>query len=134
MRICVFLISFSLLAVFLQLAAADESLHSSLALSMEQARSVEAIQAEYRRTFSAKREVFNRESRKLRRARLAKDSAAIAQQEPVVAGLQNELRRIRESENDAIRKVLTPEQQKKFEAVLVQRRAQHGPSRDERLL
>jgi Spy/CpxP family protein refolding chaperone len=134
MRICVFLITFSLLAVFLQPAAADESLQSSLALSMEQARSVESIQAEYRRTFSAKREVFNRESRKLRRARLAKDSAAIAQQEPVVAGLQNELRQIRASENDAIRKVLTPEQQKKFEAVLVQRRAQHGPSRDERLL
>jgi len=101
---------------------------------MDQARSVEAVQAQYRRTFGAKREEFNRESRKLRRARLAKDSAAVAQQEPVVAALQDELRKIRSSENDAIRRLLTPAQQQKFEAVLMQRRAMHGSSRDDRLL
>lgn len=134
MRISILLITLGPLAGLLQPAAADESLHSSLALSMDQARSVEAVQAQYRRTFGAKREEFNRESRKLRRARLAKDSAAIAQQEPVVAALQDELRKIRASENDAIRRLLTPAQQQKFEAVLLQRRAMHGSSRDDRLL
>lgn len=115
-------------------AAADQSLESALALSRDQAHAVMAIEAKYRPVFAAKRGDFNRESRVLRRAHIARDSAAIAKQEPVVAALQQDLRRIREAENEQIRAVLTPEQRARFETVLQQRKAMHGSSRDERLL
>jgi hypothetical protein len=76
-----------------QPAAADQSLDSALGLSRDQAHAVMAVEAKYRREFAAKRGDFNRESRVLRRAHIARDSAAIAKQEPVVAALQQELRR-----------------------------------------
>ncbi len=117
-----------------QPAAADQSLESALGLSRDQAHAVMAIEAKYRPVFAAKRGDFNRESRVLRRAHIARDSAAIAKQEPVVAALQQELRQIREAENEKIRAVLTTEQRSRFEAVLAQRKAAHGSSRDERLL
>ena len=111
-------------------AYADAPLKSSLDLDTEQARQVQEIQKSYRRTFGAKRQEMNRESRKLRRARNANDSALIAQQETIVAGLQEELRAIRSAENEEIRKLLTPEQNKKFDQVIEQRRAMVGSSRD----
>ena len=134
MRIRAFLAATTLAAALLPPAFADTPLHTSLSLNNEQAQRVDAIQAQHRKTFAAKREEHNREARKLRRAQLAHDSAGIAQQATLVAGLRDELRKIRTSENDAIRVLLTPEQKQKFEKVLEQRRAMHGPSRDERLL
>ena len=117
-----------------QPAKADQSLETALGLSRDQAHAVMAIEKSYRPVFAAKRGDFNRESRVLRRAHIARDSAAIAKQEPVVAALQQELRQIREAENDKIRAVLTPAQRGRFETVLEQRKAMHGSSRDERLL
>ncbi len=111
-------------------AFADAPLKSSLDLDTEQARQVQEIQKSYRQTFRAKRQEMNRESRKLRRARNDNDSALIARQETIVAGLQQELRAIRNAENDEIRKLLTPEQSKKFDQVIEQRRAMVGSSRD----
>lgn len=111
-------------------AYADAPLKSSLDLDTDQARQVQQIQKTYRRSFSAKRQEMNRESRKLRRARNDNDSALIAQQETIVADLQAELRAIRTAENDEIRKVLTPEQNVKFDHVIEQRRAMVGSSRD----
>lgn len=115
-------------------AAADTPLEKALGLGHDQARVVMDIQAKFRPVFAAKRGEFNRESRVLRRAHIARDSAAIAKQEPVVAALRQELRNIREDENAQIRKTLTPAQREQFEVVLQKRRAQHGPSRDERVL
>ena len=116
-----------------QPALADESLETALGLSRDQAHAVMAIEKTYRTEFAAKRGDFNRESRVLRRAHIARDSAAIARQEPVVAALQQELRKIHAAENEKIRAVLTPAQRTRFEAVLEQRKAMHGSSRDERL-
>lgn len=117
-----------------QPAAADQSLESALGLSRDQAHAVMAVEAKHRPLFAAKRGDFNRESRVLRRAHIARDSAAIAKQEPVVAALQQELRQIREAENEQIRALLTPAQRARFETVLQQRKAMHGSSRDERIL
>lgn len=115
-------------------AAADQPLETALGLSRDQAHAVMAIEKTYRLEFAAKRGDFNRESRVLRRAHLARDSAAIAKQQPVVDALQQDLRRIREAENDKIRALLTPEQRVRFEAELARRKSMHGSSRDERLL
>jgi Spy/CpxP family protein refolding chaperone len=134
MRIRSFLAAIALAAALVPPAFADAPLHKSLSLNNEQAQRVDAIQGQHRKTFAAKRQEHNREARKLRRAQIAHDSAGIAQQQTIVAGLRDELRKIRDSENEAIRALLTPEQQQKFEKVLEQRRAMHGPSRDERLL
>jgi hypothetical protein len=117
-----------------QPAQADQSLETALGLSRDQAHAVMAIEARFRPVFAAKRGDFNRESRVLRRAHIARDSAGIARQEPVVAALQQELRQIREAENEKIRAVLTPAQRTRFETVLEQRKAMHGSSRDERSL
>ncbi|NRF65464.1 hypothetical protein HLB44_00555 [Aquincola sp. S2] len=116
-----------------QPALADESLETALGLSRDQAHAVMAIEKTYRLEFAAKRGDFNRESRVLRRAHIARDSSAIAKQEPVVAALQQELRKIHAAENEKIRAVLTPAQRTRFETVLEQRKAMHGSSRDERL-
>jgi Spy/CpxP family protein refolding chaperone len=115
-------------------AAADQSLATALSLSIDQAHEVKAIESKYRLEFAAKRGDFNRESRELRRARIASDRAAIARQEPVVAALQEDLRKIRDAENEKIRALLTPAQRIRFDAVLAQRKAMRGSSRDERVL
>lgn len=122
------------LLVLTRPAAADQSLQAALGLNMDQAHKVMAIEKKYRLEFAAKRGEFNRESRVLRRARIDRDSAAIARQEPVVAALQEDLRRIRAAENDQIRALLTPAQRSRFDAELAQRKAMHGSSRDERVL
>ena len=111
---------------------ADAPLKTTLGLDMEQAQQVQAIQKKYRRPFSAKRQELNRERRKLRRARNENDSSQVAQQEQITAQLQDELQHIRRKENEEIRQVLTPDQRQKFEAVLQQRKASVGSSRDAR--
>ncbi len=115
------------------IALADAPLKSALDLSTEQARQVQEIQKTYRRPFAAKRQEYNRESRKLRRARSDNDGAAIASQETIIAGLREELKQIRRAENDEIRKVLSAQQRTKFEEVLAQRKASVGSSRDAKL-
>jgi hypothetical protein len=114
-------------------AAADEPLQSVLHLSMEQAREVSDIQARSRRAFASTRQAFNRESRAMRRARLANDAQELVRLETVTEGLREELRRIQQSEDDQVRALLNERQQLAFDAFLVERRQMHGSSRDERL-
>lgn len=108
----------------------DAPLKGKLGLSNDQASQVREIKKKYRQSSRSKRQELHRESRKLRRARNANDSQAIAELEPVVEILKSELKQIRNSENNEIRKLLTPEQNQKFDQVLVQRRAMVGSSRD----
>jgi Spy/CpxP family protein refolding chaperone len=115
-------------------AQADPTLKSKLSLSMEQAKQVDDIQKKYRKPFAAKRQELNKEMRVLRRANIANDSAAVARQEKITAKLRDELRAIRQKENDEIRAMLTAEQRVKFEQVLAQRKEMIGSSRDEREL
>lgn len=134
MRIRIILfITYTLLALS-NAAHADAPLKSSLGLDVEQARQVQEIQKAYRRPFAAKRQEYNRQSRKLRRARSDNDLQLIEQQELVVAALREDLRQIRAAENADIRGVLDLEQRAKFEEVLQQRNAMVGSSRDAKLL
>jgi Spy/CpxP family protein refolding chaperone len=124
---------FALGVLFLlgSVALADQSLKSALGLSVDQAKTVDTIQATYRRPFAAKRQERNAELRKLRRAKLANDSKAIAELEKTTAALHEQLRQIRLEESAEIRKVLNPEQNRKFDAYIEQRKAMVGSSRDE---
>jgi len=94
---------------------------------------VQQIQKQYRKQFSSKRQQFNRELRKLRRARIKYDSSKMAQQERITAKLQEELRQIRFNENEDIRRVLNSAQRAKFEEIIQQRRASLGSSRDTKI-
>lgn len=111
---------------------ADAPLKSALGLDVEQARQVDEIQSGYRRQYAVKREVRNREERVLRRARIANDSKQMAVQEKVVSELNAELREIKANEDAAIRKLLTAEQSKRFDAYLKTRNDMVGSSRDVR--
>jgi len=110
---------------------ADQPLKSALSLDIEQARQVDAIQAKYRQPFAAKRQDRNQELRKLRRARIANDSKQIAEQEQITNRLHEELRQIRVSEDDEIRRVLRPAQLQKFEEYRKLRKEMVGSSRDD---
>ena len=128
-----YLIKISIVAFVLAasgLVLADAPLKSALDLSIEQAAEVQEIQALFRKQFSSKRQVFNRESRALRRARIENDADGIAELEGVTEALKDELKAIRLAENEEIRQVLDEEQLVKFEAVIAERRAMHGSSRD----
>ena len=109
---------------------ADATLKGTLNLEIEQARKVDAIQAQYREPFAAKRQEQNQEMRKLRRARIDNDSQQMAEQERIVDRLHNELKQIRMHEDDAIRRVLSPAQLAKFEEYLKLRKEMVGSSRD----
>jgi Spy/CpxP family protein refolding chaperone len=122
------------LALSATLLLADQSLKSALDLTMDQARQVDRIQAGYRPRFAAKRQERNTELRKLRRARLANDSVQVAALEKTTAAMLEELRQIRAAEDEAIRKLLTPEQEKKFEAHRKLRKEMVGSSRDDKEL
>lgn len=115
-------------------AFADAPLKSALGLDMDQAKVVGDIQAKYRKSKRSVRGDLNREARKLRRARLANDSAAVAKQEPIVADLEEQMRQQILGEDDEIRKVLTPEQLEKFEVYIQERNDMVGSSRDVRVL
>lgn len=122
----------AVLAVFNVPMWADESLKSVLGLSMDQARQADAIQASHRPKFAAKRQERNRELRVLRRARIANDSQLVAKQEQVTAKLHEELRLIRVSEDEQIRRLLTPEQNRKFAEYVKLRKEMVGSSRDDK--
>jgi Spy/CpxP family protein refolding chaperone len=120
------------LTVFSGHAVADAPLKTALGLDIEQARQVDEIQSDYRRQYAAKRGDHNREDRVLRRARIANDSEKIATQEKVVEELKQDLREIKAREDEAIRKLLTPEQEEKFDAYIEKRNNMAGSSRDVR--
>jgi Spy/CpxP family protein refolding chaperone len=113
---------------------ADATLQSSLQLSPAQARQTDAIEARYRRAMASVRQDYNRESRALRRARLAHDEAEAARLEGLTDALRQRMVALRSATDDEIRGVLEPAQQGLFDAHLAQRRAMHGSARDERLL
>lgn len=113
-------------------AFADAPLKTTLGLDVEQARQVAEIQGGYRREYAAKRGQHNTEARKLRRARNANDSEQIAMQEEIVAKLKADLRAIKDAEDADIRKVLTAEQDQRFDAYIEKRNAMVGSSRDVR--
>jgi len=111
---------------------ADAPLKSALGLTMDQAHQTDAIQAKYRRPHAAKRTERDTQLRKLRRARIANDSAAVAREEPIARRLHEEMMAIQAQEDKEVRALLTPEQGKKFDSYLQQRRAMHGASRDDK--
>lgn len=111
---------------------ADAPLKEALGLSMDQAREVTAIQAKYQQPYAAKRGERNTQMRKLRRARIANDSAAVAREEPIARRLHDELMAIQAKEDAEIRRLLTPEQSRKFDAHLELRRNMAGSSRDDK--
>ena len=118
--------------VFTGAALADAPLKTALDLTVDQARQVDEIQAVHRREYAAQRGKTNTEERKLRRARLANDSEQIAILEKVTEDMKAELRKIKASEDAAIRELLTPEQNGKFDSYIETREAMVGSSRDVR--
>lgn len=114
-------------------SAADQPLASALGLSTEQARKVNDVEARYRKQFAAQRQEFNRESRALRRARLAYDSAEMARLEQVTETMRQGLVGLRQRWDDDIRAELTGDQLSAFEAHIELRRQMAGSSRDARL-
>ena len=100
-------------------AANAETLKSALDLSMDQAKQVSDIEAKYRKPFAAKRTALNTEMRAMRRAKIANDSALLAEKEAMTAKMADELYGIRMARNEEIRGVLNPQQVALFEAELV---------------
>ncbi len=112
-------------------ARADAPLASALALDTSQARDVDALQASHRKAFAARRQAFNRESRALRRARIANDAGATARIESTVEAMRADLTRMRDEHDADIRRLLRPDQARRFDAWLDERRQMRGSSRDE---
>ena len=115
-------------------AFADASLESALGLSVEQAATVSDIERRYRDEMRSIRGDLNRESRALRRARIAHDAELTARQESIVAGLEERMRRHILDEDAEIRAVLEADQLAAFERHLERRDAMVGSSRDVRVL
>lgn len=115
-------------------AMADRTWESALGLSMDQARQVKDIEMKYRKPYTEKRGKYMNERRWMRQAMVDKDAAKVAKQEEIVAGLEDELRTIRNAEHAEIRALLTPEQGVKFEQELKLRKEMKGSSRDENFL
>lgn len=114
-------------------AHADAALKTRLQLDIEQARQVDQIQAEHRKRFAAKRGEFNRESRALRRAELANDSAEMTRLTTVTEALRADLKQLHEDQDARIAALLSAEQQTLFDGYIAERRQMAGSSRDERL-
>ena len=115
-------------------AFADASLEHALGLSVEQAATASDIQQRYRESMRSIRGELNRESRALRRARLANDAELTARQASIVAGLEERMRRHILDEDAEIRAVLEAEQLAMFERYIERRDAMVGSSRDVRVL
>lgn len=111
---------------------ADAPLKGALGLSMDQAKQVQEIQAKYQRPYQLKRDERNRQMRKVRQARAANDRPALEAAEPIARRLHDEMLAIQHQEDADIRRLLTPEQSKKFDAWLHQRRTMVGAGRDDR--
>lgn len=127
-----FLLSTCLLALCLGSAPAhaDARLDTRLGLSVEQTHQVNGIQARYRTVWSSKREDFNRESRALRRARIAADSAEIARLEGVTKALEDDLIQTRAQWDEEIRTQLLPAQLPEFEKHVRERKEMVGRRTD----
>lgn len=113
-------------------ARADAPLKSALGLSMDQAKAATEIQTRRFPAFQEKRTEYNRQMRKLRRARIANDSAAVVREDAIARRLHGEMMALMHEEDDEIRKLLTPAQSKKFDDYLKLRREMAGSSRDDR--
>ena len=83
-------------------ALADAPLVSALGLDATQARQVDTLQASHRKAFAAKRQAFNRESRALRRARIAHDATETARLESSIEAMRADLTRIWQAEQKTI--------------------------------
>ena len=114
-------------------SAADQPLASALGLSTEQARKVNVVEARYRKQFASQRQGFNRDSRALRRARLANDGAETVRLEQVTEQQRQGLIDLRQQWDDEIRRQLSGQQLSAFDAHIERRRRMAGSSRDERL-
>lgn len=119
-----------ILALLAAAAVADAPLKSKLDLDVDQAKTVAEIQARYRAEMRTTRQTLHTENRKLRRARVANDSAEIARLEPIVESLRGDFRQIMQNQDKEIRAVLSAEQQAKFDAYIEQRKSMVGSSRD----
>lgn len=111
-------------------ARADAPLKGALGLSMDQAKAATEIHMRRFPAYQKKRSEYSRQMGKLRRARIANDSAAEAREDAVARRLHGEMMALLHEEDDEIRKLLTPEQSRKFDAYLKQRREMVGASRD----
>ena len=124
--------NYILLASVLTIALwADAPLKSALGLTMDQAKQVQEIEAKYQKPYAAKRGEYLRQIRKVRRARIANDRVALEAEEPIARRLHGEWRAIQAQEDAEIRRVLTPEQNKKFDEYLKLRREMVGSARDD---
>jgi Spy/CpxP family protein refolding chaperone len=112
-------------------AHADAPLASTLGLDMAQARQVDQIQARQRKEFASLRQDYNRESRALRRAKLANDVAETARLTRLTDTMRADLTRLRAQYDDEIRAVLRPDQSRRFDAWIAERQQMRGSSRDE---
>ena len=111
---------------------ADASLKSALDLSMDQAHAATEIHNRCFPAFQKKRTEYTTQMRKLRRARIANDRAAVAREDSLARRLHAEMMDLKHAEDAEIRKLLTPDQNKKFDAYLKLRREMVGSSRDDR--
>lgn len=110
----------------------DARLKEALDLSMDQARMVQEIEKKYQKPYVAKRHDLTNHERWLRAARVANDSKRVAEEEAIVRKLAAEFKQIQMEEDAEIRKVLNPEQNKKFDEYLKLRQEMKGSSRDAR--
>lgn len=124
------LLCFMSLMLSFSTARADARLDQRLGLSIDQARAVDEVESRYRRAFASERQEFNRESRALRRARLAHDKAEIERLEPLTQSMQDGLIRLRAEWDDAIRAQLSPEQLPEFEQHVLERKQMAGRRSD----
>lgn len=113
-------------------ALADAPLKEALGLSMDQAKAATEIHQRRFPAFQKKRGEYTTQMRKLRRARVANDSAAVVREDAIARQLHGEMMALMHAEDDEVRKLLTPEQSKKFDAYLKLRREMVGPSRDDK--
>lgn len=111
---------------------ADAPLKGALGLSMDQAKQVQEIQAKFQTPYQAKRDEYRKQMRKVRQARVSNDRPALEAAEPIARRLHGEMLAIQAQEDGAIRRLLTPEQSKKFDGYLKQRRDMVGASRDDK--
>lgn len=114
------------------MAMADAPLKSALGLSMDQAKAATEIHTRRFPAFQKKRGEYTTQMRKLRRARIANDSAAVAREDAIARQLHSEMMALMHAEDDEIRKLLTPEQSRKFDDYLKLRREMVGSSRDDK--
>ncbi len=120
------------LAVMAASLLADAPLKEALGLSMDQAKIVDGIKAKYRKPYIAKRHDLTNEERWMRAAKVKNNSQEVAERQKTVERLAAEFKAIQMEEDAEIRKVLTPEQSKKFDAYLKLRQEMKGSSRDAR--